>query len=341
MNIRDAFSANLKFICETQLDAGLMRRTFSREGLRDTLVVGTVDLPTGRIRVGDPLTYMGTKEFSPELDKPVAPGSYPVELAFIRTAFDTVRITASRIKLTDKKAVRYELAAPTHETAAMHASDGDAPGFPVDAGVMSFMDASVMEEYADFLSRWHAENPQGNHYDDFFAALFAESFERFPEHQRRGGDFIEWALPKSGHRFVMNASGFGDGFYQIFRGLDEDSEVCEIVVPLINADILEQADRDYLAVWDGLEACIVSNHIAEGGEIAYMSREGSGIDSYNGWVFYGCDEDEDYWADASNFTLYSTHGLADRFPGIIPLLHSPEGSAFIRLKDGSFIPDDR
>ena len=72
-----------------------------------------------------------------------------------------------------------------------------------------------------------------------------------------------------------------------------------------------------------------------------MCREESPGSTYNGWVFYGYDEDEDYWADANNFCLYSTHGLANRCPEIIPLLRSPEGSAFVRDGNGGFIADEQ
>lgn len=341
MNINEVFRDNLKFISQTELDAELMQRTFSKTDTRDHLVIGTVDLPTGRIRVGDPLSYMGTREFSPELNRSVTPGSYPVELAFITTQFDTVRITASRIKITDEKAVRYELAEPVHGTAAMECSDGDLSGFPVDAGMMGFMDAAVMEEYAKFLSDWHRDDPDKNHYDDYFADFFAKSYDKLPQYQRSGGDFIEWTLPKTDHRIIMNATGFGDGFYQIFWGIDKDGNICEVTVPLINADHLDKANKEYLEIWDGVEACIVTNHIADGGNIAYMHREESSAGRVSGWVFYGFDEDDEYWDNPDNFCLYSIHGLAERFPNIIPLLHSPVGTAYFGKKDGTFVIDDR
>lgn len=341
MDIQDVFKANLKFISQTELDADLMQRTFTKTDLKDHIIAGRVDLPTGRIRVGDALAYMGTMEFSPELNRQVKPGTYPVELAFITTAFDSVRITASRIKLTDEAAVRYELAEPTHETTPFHAADGDMTGFPVDAGMMGFMDSSVMEEYAEFLKKWHTDNPKKNHYDDYFADYFAESYHRLPQYQRSGGDFIEWAVPETGHRVIMNSTGFGDGFYQIYWGIDKNGNICEVTVPLINVDLLEKANKEYLEVWDGIEACIVTNHIADGGDIAYMCREETDGTSYNGWVFYGFGEDGKYWDNADNFCLYSTHGLAERFPNLIPLLHSPAGTAYFGNRDGTFEIDDR
>ena len=115
MKLKEVFDANLKFIGQMELDADLMDRTFAKTDTRDHLVIGTVDLPTGRIMVGDALAYMGTKEASPELNRTVPKGSYPVELAFITTKMDTVRISAARIKLSDEKSVRYELAERSEE----------------------------------------------------------------------------------------------------------------------------------------------------------------------------------------------------------------------------------
>lgn len=270
MDIQEVFKQNLKFISNMELDADLINSQFTKTKTRDHIIIGTVDLPNGKIQVGDALAYMGTGRFSPEVDRKVKPGSYPVEIAVINTAFDTVRITASRIKLTDEKAVRYELANPTHETTVMECSDGDMTGFPVDASMMGFMDSTVMEEYASFLDRWHRNNPEKNHYDDYFSDFFADSYEKLPQCKRGGGDFIEWTIPGTEHRLVMNSTGFGDGFYQIYWGIDKSGEIYEVTVPLINADLLDKASREYIEVWDGYDACIVTNHIAEGDGIYWL-----------------------------------------------------------------------
>ena len=53
-------------------------------------------------------------------------------------------------------------------------------GFPVDAGMMTICDVKVANVYREFLSQWYKENPGKNHYDDYFAAFFAQSYEMFP-----------------------------------------------------------------------------------------------------------------------------------------------------------------
>ena len=113
-------------------------------------------------------------------------------------------------------------------------------GFPVDAGMMCFIDAGAAENFRRFLDKWHKENPGKNHYDDYFAAFFAESDKKLPAYQREGGDFMEWTNPDGGERMVQIASGFGDGFYQSYWGFDETGEVCELIVPMVDPDLFDK-----------------------------------------------------------------------------------------------------
>lgn len=342
MIIEEIFQKNCKFISRTELDADFVAGQFVKSETRDFVTIGKVSLPTGRIRVGDPLAYMCTGQYSPELKKTVTPGEYSVEIAISKTPVASTRISTARIRFNENKAVRYEIAEPTPETTAFKCSDGDLTGFPVDAGMMAFMDSVVMKEYAEFIDNWHKDNPEKNHYDDYFAGFFADSYERMPEYQRGGGDFIEWTIPTTDYNIVMMSSGFGDGFYQCYWGIDEEGEICELTVPLIDSDMVDEANREFLEIWDGAEYCIVTKHIAEGGGIGYMCREEpSQRFEDSGWQFYGFDEDEEYWDNSDNYVLYSLHRLAERFPAIIPHLHSPIGTAFFANKKDEFILDDR
>ena len=64
-----------------------------------------------------------------------------------------------------------------------------------------------------------------------------ESYEKFPQYQRKGGDFIEWENPNTKNKLVMVASGLGDGFYQSYWGYDSNNDICELIVPLVNPDL--------------------------------------------------------------------------------------------------------
>ena len=235
------FEKNLKYISGEELDADKIVRQFVKSETRFFLTVGTVDVPSGKIIVADPLSYLsGEHVIAPVLKREIPAGSYPAEVSICRHPQIGIRMCTARLKVKGTAAVRYELAESEEESAAFKAKDGIMHGFPVDAGMMCFIDAKAAESYAAFIDKWHRENPDKNHYDNYFAAFFAESYEKLPAYQREGGDFIEWQNPDSGERMVQIASGFGDGFYHSFWGFDESGEVCELVVPLIDADLVDE-----------------------------------------------------------------------------------------------------
>lgn len=92
-------------------------------------------------------------------------------------------------------------------------------------------------------------NSLKNIYDDYFAKLFTESYNRLPHYQREEGDFIEWTIPGTKHRMTINSTGFGDGFYQVYWGIDKNGGICEVTVPLINADLLDDSNKEYFEIW--------------------------------------------------------------------------------------------
>lgn len=237
IDIQKAFEANLKYISSTEKDAEVIKRQFAKSGTRFYLTIGKVDCPTGKIVVADPLAYLPTNKYCPVLAIQIPAGEYPVEIAICQGDGLGLRMCTVRLKIKKTKAVSYRLAEPTEESAAFRAKDGIVSGFPVDAGMISLCDEQVAGEYRDFIAAWYKEHPRGNHYDDYFAAQFKESYERLPQYQRDGGDFIEWENPKTKNKLVMVASGFGDGFYQSYWGYDAANTVCELIVPLVNPDL--------------------------------------------------------------------------------------------------------
>lgn len=237
---QEIFEKNLKYISQTEINVGDIEQQFVKSNTRFYLTVGQIDCPTGKIVVSDPLCYLAAGKYCPQLVLSVPAGSYPVEVSICRNPWTGIRMCTARLKIKETRAVRYVCAESTEETAAAKCADGFVTGFPVDAGMMSFCDAQVAEEYRTFLEHWEKDNPGKNHYDDYFAAYFAESEKKLPAYQREGGDFIEWTNPESGHRMVMIASGFGDGFYQSFWGYDSQNEICELIVPMVNPDLFEK-----------------------------------------------------------------------------------------------------
>lgn len=235
------FEQNLKYISSTELNAEKIARQFVKTQTRFFLEVGKVDITSGHVVVADPLCYIAMGKYMPTLEKEIPNGTYTAEVSLCRHHITGIRICTARLKIKDTKAVRYELAVPTGETAAVKPKDGENfGGYPVETGTMCFIDAKGADALGVWIDNWHKANPNKNHYDDYFAGIFAESYKKLPAYQREGGDFIEWTNPDNNERMVMIASGFGDGFYQCFWGYDESGEICELVSPLVDPDIFDK-----------------------------------------------------------------------------------------------------
>ena len=235
--IEEAFKQNLKYISQTEINVEDIEKQFVKSNTRFFLTVGEIDCPTGKIVVSDPLCYLASGEYCPTLEEKIPKGKYKVEVAICRNEYIGIRMCTSRLKIKDTKAVKYVCAKPSKDNNA--SKENIYTGFPVEAGMMSFCDEQVADEYRRFLDKWHQENKDKNHYDDYFVDFFKQSEQNLPAYQREEGDFIEWTNPNTKNRLVMIASGLGDGFYQSYWGYDKNEEICELIVPMVNPDIFE------------------------------------------------------------------------------------------------------
>lgn len=160
--------------------------------------MGELELPTGEIVVADPLV----EPERPGLTRRVTPGRYSVSLyqAQGRTALALLRIAPGQ-------AVRWELATIPGQDISTLKGD-EIFGYPVDAGTGCFMDRTA---YPLMLEREKREIAAGatnfNYYDDVLASEY--------------GDYVmHRPLPENPLNIAVFSSGWGDGFYASFWGLD-------------------------------------------------------------------------------------------------------------------------
>ena len=230
-----AFENNLKFLNHESYPEEFFQKLFTESEKIKTHVIDQADFPTGEVVLADPLVYLGTK-YQTVLERKIPKGSYPLEVSVLLSDMAGIRIAAARLNIKEGNAVCHKLAMPKGHTEEDFNKPGVFSFFGVDAGMACITDIAAAMEYDEFLRKWHGENPDKNHYDDYFAEYFAESYEKCPELQREGGDFISWKLPKTGSRLIMFASGLGDGMYSGYWGLDEKGEPAELVVPFLNPE---------------------------------------------------------------------------------------------------------
>lgn len=232
-DMRAAFGENLKFIHKAHYDAGEIHALWHTQN-QIVFQLGEVNFPTGAVVIADPLCYLHRPEYSNALNYQITPGSYPVLLSIFYSELVGLRILSAKLQISQADAVRYETAMPEGIGFEQYGQPGILAGFGVDAGLGCFCDKQTAAEFSDFIHQWHAQNLGKNHYDDYFAAFFAQSYQHYPKIQRSDGDFIMWEIPDSKNRIAMFASGFGDGFYQGLWGFDKKGALCELTIPFIS-----------------------------------------------------------------------------------------------------------
>jgi hypothetical protein len=183
-------------------------------------------VPTGRIVVTDPLVV---PDLLP-LARGVSPGTYPVDLYIAATPASGPRIAVATLTFGESVATKYELALRGRENITELKEEGDYFGFPVDSGLGAFYDAETSKLYNGFIERFYAEDPAKNIYDHYLAPLFKANARR-PDDVNDPGDWLDFHLPNSSrHNVAMFQSGYGDGVYPAYWGVDSSGNAVNLVI---------------------------------------------------------------------------------------------------------------
>ncbi|MGO4726463.1 MULTISPECIES: DUF4241 domain-containing protein [unclassified Inquilinus] len=171
------------------------------------LEIGRLDVPSGRIVACDPFACDGAEAFT----RSVPTGTFPVQLAMARLPAGDQRVAFARILFADRPALRWTMALHPGQ----HPKDlkpGYFFGYGVDTGTGAFMDASVQAPYL-------AETA-----DSDLTADLVDVMNR-AEAENRGG--LLYATGPG--NVAMISSGFGDGLYPSYFGLDKAGRVVALV----------------------------------------------------------------------------------------------------------------
>ncbi|SIT22394.1 Protein of unknown function [Chryseobacterium ureilyticum] len=196
----------------------------------ETMEIGNVSLPSGKVIVRDPLVYLNQKEqpFFVEVPK----GNFPVTIAVAKFEDWGDRYAAVKVEFTKEKPVIYREALIGIEN--IDETDEDAFfGFNVDAGLACITDPEVVPHVDKFIDELEVENI----YDDYFAELFAKSYKENPENQRELGDWINWKVPGTDYQIPIFASGIGDGVYPVYFAYDEQDKICGLYIHFIDIEL--------------------------------------------------------------------------------------------------------
>ena len=184
--------------------------------------LGDLNLPSGRVIACDPYLAADGNAFRDA----VAPGRYPVSVSIAasgnerRVAFAKLEITTAQVRdWRQAKSDTYEFDDYGTELSL---------GYGVDSAAGCFMDANVQP----LMLGMYEQNPNFHEViDDAFNAVMTGSWEC--------ADFRP--DPNSDLNIMIFVSGWGDGFYSSYFGLDEAGDVVCLVTDF---RVLEESYRD-------------------------------------------------------------------------------------------------
>lgn len=340
------FRKNLELLKDENFSAEEMNEQFADTEKYHVGKIGEVNVVSGQIEMSDPLCYINTK-YGTVPERTIEPGVYPVLISrMVHPVFGMRHLTA-KLQVTEQKAVRYELAV---------SKDGVFSGFGVDTGTACFCDRQTAALAERFLKEWHEKHPGKNHYDDYFRALFEESAGKEPQYQRKEGSYLDWTVPGTDNHVVMFNSGFGDGLYEAYWGLDAQDEICCLAIRMIDPkcfdvpmpEIKIKPRKAFKLSAEEIKPllnkkygwCLATDRITvDGCKVGYLYREKSEREGDSGWRFFEGTEEEAYLDNPDNTGIYDVNTIANYDTDIIPLLDAPAGKAFFRAEDGKLYED--
>lgn len=225
-----------KLNCKIDLDAYFTEKVIGKMEV-DTLDIGTVSFPTGKLFACDPLIEL---DDAPSYLQTIPVGSYPVKICVVPSEKYGDRYACVKVAVSDERPVRYELGMVGNENLEEELADDEYFGFGVDAGMGCIADSKTQEVFKAYWEKRLEEDEDIDFYNDLFCDLLEESFKINPKYQRDAGDWLNWTVPESDCNLVIFASGWGDGYYPVYFGYDSKGAVCGVYIHFI--DIADSYD---------------------------------------------------------------------------------------------------
>ncbi|MCL2321135.1 MAG: DUF4241 domain-containing protein [Oscillospiraceae bacterium] len=178
----------------------------------DILSIGDISLPTGEIVACDVIYNLGIKDnmIKPFINK-VDQGSYPVFISAIKNGSNKGKYAALKIEINKEIPVSFEVCIK-HQDVLKDLKPGEKYGFNVESGLVCICDTQV-------------------------EALFEKQIDEF---RSIIIDFISdksrwtmWNLPETEFIIPMVSSGFGNGYYTAYWGLDKNDDVCSLILQFL------------------------------------------------------------------------------------------------------------
>jgi len=192
------------------------------------LDIGELNLPTGKIIASDPFFTDSVQPFRTK----VKAGKYPVKIYFVKIEEHHHRVAFAKLIFSDSKAVKWKLAIQegTDLEEVKKLNEGEYFGFPVDAGMGAFIDEAVNKNYLLEIDEFYRENADKNYYNDLLSHEFKVSTKGSPLSSEEGDWNNHKVKNNPNENIIMFSSGWGDGYYPVYWGLDQHNEIVDLII---------------------------------------------------------------------------------------------------------------
>ncbi|MCL2558079.1 MAG: DUF4241 domain-containing protein [Treponema sp.] len=196
--------------CVFEDESALSARGIQKEDL------GALHLPTGKIIAGDPILPDHLNAFSQTVD----PGAYTVSVYL-----QEERPSLAAIKFSDKKAAKWEMALCKGQDIEKLGKKNTFFGYDVDSGKGSFMDEEILQKLNTL--RGGFDNNLYKLFRNADCALVAikECLQKLNMDSERS----VFDIFTESDTAAVFASGWGDGRYPSYFGMDENGKPCILV----------------------------------------------------------------------------------------------------------------
>ncbi len=198
---------------------------------------GACSVPSGRMLVRDPMSYLADPREKPYLDG-CPKGEFGAEIAVV-TADGKDSYAACRVKFSEEPAVSYYEALVGYED-IYRMEPGEYFGFETESGLACFCDEEAHQAFCEWIGMMLEDDPDFELYSDVLEQAFLENRDAHPEHQGPSGDWIRWTIPETDLSVIIVQAGNGEGAYPVYWGYDAQGKVCQIVAQFLE---LEPADE--------------------------------------------------------------------------------------------------
>lgn len=205
--------------------------------------IGDVNLPTGKIIVSDPFFTEDQRPFS----RTVEPDKYPVYIYMTEIDEEHHRVAYAKIKFRSDAATKWLLAVTDDitEDELKSLNEDEFFGFPVDSGLACFLDEETNAQLLARMDELQKGDPDVNYYEE----VLADEFKAYSGKNKFSRDLGDWndhhPDNTSDNNVIMFASGWGDGYYPAYWGVNNNGDTVELVIDFLINDFEDEDEEDF------------------------------------------------------------------------------------------------